>query len=129
MPSLRLTEANAAAGGTSHLFEPALPAPALDGVFGACHGLDAPLAFGSLDSPTARHFLGDPPPAEAVRVSAELRHAWVEFATTGAPGWPAYDPEGQLTRVLDARSRTVRYPERASPRLWAGHPLTAYDLH
>ncbi|MFD4658167.1 carboxylesterase/lipase family protein [Kitasatospora sp. NPDC058444] len=129
VPSLRLAEANAAAGGTSHLFELALPAPALGGVFGACHGLDVPLAFGSLDSPTARHFLGDPPPAEAVRVSAELRRAWVGFATTGDPGWPAYDPEGQLTRVLDARSQTVRYPEQTSRRIWAGHPLTAYDLH
>ncbi|MFF2618506.1 carboxylesterase/lipase family protein [Kitasatospora sp. NPDC058046] len=129
VPSLRLAEANAAAGGTSYLFELALPAPALGGVLGACHGLDVPLAFGSLDSPTARQSLGDPPPPEAVRVSAELRRAWVRFATTGEPGWPAFDPELQLTRVLDARSETVRYPEQAARRIWAGHPLTAYDLH
>ncbi|MGW7446375.1 carboxylesterase/lipase family protein [Kitasatospora sp. NPDC054795] len=128
VPSVRLAEANAAAGGTSYLFELALPAPALDGAFGACHGLDVPLAFGSLDSPMARQSLGDPPPPEAVRVSAELRRAWVRFATTGDPGWPAFEPDGQLTRVLDARSRTVRYPEQATHRIWAGHPLTAYDL-
>ncbi|OKI05986.1 hypothetical protein AMK13_20370 [Streptomyces sp. CB02056] len=129
VPSLRLAEANAAAGGTSYLFELALPAPALGGVLGACHGLDVPLAFGSLDSPTARQSLGDPPPPEAVRVSAELRRAWVRFATTGDPGWPAFDPDQQLTRVLDTRSETVRYPEQAARRIWAGHPLTAYDLH
>ncbi|MEV7184434.1 carboxylesterase family protein [Kitasatospora sp. NPDC093102] len=128
VPSLRLAEANAAAGGTSYLFELALPAPALGGVFGACHGLDVPLAFGSLDSPTARHALGDPPPPEAVRVSAELRQAWVRFATTGDPGWPSFDPDGQLTRVLDARSETVRYPEQAARRIWSGNPLTAFDL-
>ncbi|MFD0411797.1 carboxylesterase/lipase family protein [Kitasatospora sp. NPDC127116] len=128
VPSVRLAEANAAAGGTSYLFELALPAPALDGAFGACHGLDVPLAFGSLDSPLARQSLGDRPPPEAVRVSAELRRAWVRFATTGDPGWPAFEPDGQLTRVLDARSRTVRYPEQATHRIWAGHPLTAYDL-
>lgn len=128
VPSLRLAEANAAAGGTSYLFELALPAPALGGLFGACHGLDVPLAFGTLDSPAARHFLGDPPPPEAVLVSAELREAWVRFATTGDPGWPAFEPDGQLTRVLDARSETVRYPEQAARRIWAGHPLTAYDL-
>ncbi|MFI2607430.1 carboxylesterase/lipase family protein [Kitasatospora sp. NPDC018619] len=128
VPSLRLAEANAAAGGTSHLFELALPAPGLGGVLGACHGLDVPLAFGSLDAPTARQFLGDPPPPEVVRVSAELRQAWVRFATTGDPGWPAFDPDEQLTRVLDARSQTVRYPEQAAHRIWAGHPLTAYDL-
>ncbi|MBD0676494.1 carboxylesterase/lipase family protein [Streptomyces sp. CBMA156] len=128
VPSLRLAEANAAAGGTSYLFELALPAAALGGVFGACHSLDVPLAFGSLDSPTARQFLGDPPAPEVVRVSAELRQAWVRFATTGDPGWPAFDPDEQLTRVLDARSRTVRYPEQTARRIWAGHPLTAYDL-
>nr|BFD88828.1 carboxylesterase family protein [Kitasatospora sp. Xyl93] len=128
VPSLRLAEANAAAGGTSYLFELALTAPALGGVFGACHGLDVPLAFGSLDSPMARQVLGDQPPEEVVRLSAELREAWVRFATTGDPGWPAFDPDGQLTRVLDARSETVRYPEQATRRIWAGHPLTAYDL-
>ncbi|WP_030230937.1 carboxylesterase/lipase family protein [Streptomyces sp. NRRL S-350] len=128
MPTLRLAEANAAAGGTTHLFELALPASALGGVFGACHGLDVPLAFGTLDSPTGRHFLGDPPAPEAVRVSQELQQAWVRFATTGDPGWLALDPDEQLTRVLGARSRTVRYPEQASRRIWAGHPITAFDL-
>ncbi|MFJ6384028.1 carboxylesterase/lipase family protein [Kitasatospora sp. NPDC092039] len=128
VPSLRLAEANAAAGGTSYLFELALTAPALGGAFGACHGLDVPLAFGSLDSPMARQVLGDQPPPEVFRVSAEMREAWVRFATTGDPGWPAFDPDGQLTRVLDARSETVRYPEQATRRIWAGHPLTAYDL-
>ncbi|MEU3568344.1 carboxylesterase family protein [Kitasatospora sp. NPDC036755] len=128
VPSLRLAEANTAAGGTSHLFELALPAPALGGVLGACHGLDVPLAFGTLDAPLARQSLGDTPPPEAVRVSEELRRAWVRFATTGDPGWPAFDPDGLLTRVLDARSQTVRYPEQNARRIWAGHPLTAYDL-
>ncbi|MER7578712.1 carboxylesterase family protein [Kitasatospora sp. NPDC097691] len=128
MPSLRLAEANAAVGGTSYLFELAFPAPAAGGAFGACHGLDLPLAFGTLGSPTARHFLGDLPSPEAVRVSCELQEAWVRFATTGDPGWPAFDPEEQLTRVLDVRSETVRYPEQAARRIWAGHPLTACDL-
>ncbi|MFE4515424.1 carboxylesterase/lipase family protein [Kitasatospora sp. NPDC056783] len=128
VPSLRLAEANAAVGGTSHLFELTLPAPALDGAFGACHGLDVSLAFGTLDSPMGRYFLGDPPTAAAVRVSAELRQAWVRFATTGDPGWPAFEPDGQLTRVLDVRSETVRYPEQTARRIWSGHPLTAYDL-
>ncbi|MEU9040698.1 MULTISPECIES: carboxylesterase family protein [unclassified Kitasatospora] len=129
MPSLQLAEANATAGGTSYLFELALSAPAMGGALGACHGLDVPLAFGTLGSPTGRQFLGDPPSPEVVRVSQELQRAWIRFATTGDPGWPAFDPDAQLTRVLDARSETVRYPEQAAREIWAGHPLTAYDLH
>lgn len=129
VPSLRLAEVNAAAGGRSYLFELALPAPAMGGIFGACHGLDLPLAFGTPDSPTGRSFLGDTPPPEVARVSAELQTAWVRFAVTGDPGWPAFTPDKQLTRVLDARSETVRYPEQVAHRIWAGHPLTAYDRY
>ncbi|MFF2073717.1 carboxylesterase/lipase family protein [Kitasatospora sp. NPDC058162] len=128
MPSLHLAEGNTAAGGTSHLFELAYPAPALGGVFGACHGLDVPLAFGSLDSPMGRHFLGDPPAPEAVEVSRELQRAWIGFVTTGDPGWAAHEPEQQLTRVLSARSETVRYPGQASRGVWAQGGPTRFDL-
>ncbi|WP_371515587.1 carboxylesterase/lipase family protein [Kitasatospora sp. NBC_01300] len=126
MPSLQLAEANTAAGGTSHLFELALPAPG--GVLGACHSLDVPLAFGTLDSPIGRQLLGDTPSPEAVAVSHELHRAWISFATTGDPGWPAFHPDEQLTHVLDARPRTVRYPEQAARRIWAGHHPVAFDL-
>ncbi|MFJ2867507.1 carboxylesterase/lipase family protein [Kitasatospora sp. NPDC087314] len=128
MPSLQLAEANTAAGGTSYLFELALPSPALGGVLGACHSLDVPLAFGTLDSPIGRQLLGDTPSPEARAVSAELHRAWVAFATTGDPGWPAFQAEGQLTRVLDARPRTIRYPEQDARRIWAGHHPAAFDL-
>ncbi|MFD5465022.1 carboxylesterase/lipase family protein [Kitasatospora sp. NPDC127059] len=128
MPSLHLAEGNTAAGGTSYLIELGYPAPALDGAFGACHGLDVPLAFGTLDSPMGRHFLGAPPAPEAVELSRELRQAWARFVTTGEPGWAAHEPERQLTRVLSAAPETVRYPGQASRTIWAGRGPTAYDL-
>lgn len=106
---------------------PALPA--LGGALGACHSLDVPLAFGTLDSPIGRQLLGDTPSPEARAVSAELHRAWVAFATTGDPGWPAFQTEGQLTRVLDAHPRTIRYPEQDARRIWAGHHPAAFDLH
>lgn len=128
MPSLRLAEGNAAAGGSSYLFELAFPAPAMGGVLGACHGLDIPLAFGTLDTAMGRQFLGDPPGPEAVEVSCALRQAWIRFVCTGDPGWAAYEPEQQPTRVFDVRSGTVRYPEQSSRAIWAGHTPTAFDL-
>ncbi|WP_033352518.1 carboxylesterase/lipase family protein [Kitasatospora aureofaciens] len=128
MPSLHLAEGNAAAGGTSYVFELTYPAPAMGGVLGACHGLDIPLAFGTLDTPMGRHFFGDPPAPEAVEVSCELQQAWIRFVSTGDPGWPAYEPTRQLTRMFDTRSETVRYPEQSSRDIWAGHTPTAYDL-
>lgn len=128
MPSLRLAEANRAAGGTSFLFELGLAAPAGGGLLGACHSLDVPLAFGTLDSPIGRHFFGDRPTPDVSAVSRELQRAWVRFAATGNPGWPAHGPDRRLTRVLDVESRTVPYPEAASRRIWDGHDPAPLDL-
>ncbi|GHF39843.1 carboxylic ester hydrolase [Streptomyces mashuensis] len=121
MPSLQLARANTAAGGTSYLVETCLASPVMGGALGACHTIDVPLAFGTLDSPAGRGFLGDEPSPGAVAASRELRGAWAAFATTGDPGWPAHGPGEGLTRVLDAPSRTLPYPEEASARIWEGH--------
>ncbi|MFE3947799.1 carboxylesterase/lipase family protein [Streptomyces sp. NPDC059118] len=128
MPSLRLSQANQEAGGTSFLFELQLAAPASGGVLGACHSLDVPLAFGTLDSPVGRYLFGDRPAPEVSAVSWELQQGWVRFATAGDPGWPAHRPERQLTRVLDTESKTLPYPEEASRQIWEGSDLAPFDL-
>lgn len=124
MPSLHLAEANTAAGGTSYLFELCLEAPGL----GACHSLDVPLAFGTLDGPTGRQVFGADPDAGTVRLAQEMQQSWVRFAGGGDPGWPAYRPGDRLTRVLDRESRTVPYPEEVSRRIWAGHAPVPFGL-
>ncbi|MFF4622005.1 hypothetical protein [Nonomuraea jabiensis] len=98
------------------------------GALGACHSLDVPLAFGTLDSPVAAQLIGDEPTPEAVALSHELREAWIRFVTTGDAGWAAYRPDQRLTRVLDAESQTLPYPEQASRRIWEGHPPAPFDL-
>ncbi|MFF4529320.1 carboxylesterase/lipase family protein [Streptomyces sp. NPDC001407] len=128
MPSQQLAEANAVAGGASFLFDLRLASPALGGILGACHSLDVPLAFGTLDSPAGKQLLGDRPSPEAVAVSEELRRAWVRFASTGDPGWAPYRPDQRLTRVLDAESETVPYPGQSSRRIWEGRHPAPFDL-
>ncbi|WP_439681006.1 carboxylesterase/lipase family protein [Embleya sp. MST-111070] len=128
MPSLHLAQANRAAGGTSFLFELRLRAPAGDALLGACHSLDVPLAFGTLDSPTGRYFFGDRPAPRIRAVSRELQQAWVRFATTGDPGWPAHEPDRRLTRLMDVESTTAPYPEATSQRIWEDHHPTPMDL-
>ncbi|SCD33612.1 para-nitrobenzyl esterase [Streptomyces sp. DvalAA-43] len=128
MPSLWLAQANQAAGGTSYLFELQLAASASGGVLGACHSLDVPLAFGTLDGPVGRHLFGDQPTPEVSAVSWELQQGWVRFATAGDPGWPAHRPERQLTRVLDIESKTLPYPEEASRQIWEGCDPAPFDL-
>ncbi|TDB98714.1 carboxylesterase/lipase family protein, partial [Nonomuraea longispora] len=93
----------------------------LGGTLGACHSLDVPLAFGTLDSPVGTQLIGEEPTPEAVALSRELQEAWVRFVTTGDAGWSAHRPGPRLTRVLDAESKTLPYPEEASRRFWEGH--------
>jgi para-nitrobenzyl esterase len=127
MPSLHLAEAQAAAAGRVHVYELTWPAPGMGGVFGACHGLDVPLVFGTLDRGQPALLIG-PPTAEAEALSARMRAAWVAFATDGDPGWPAYDRERRLVQRFDADSEVVADPEGASRRIWQDHTFDALGL-
>ncbi len=119
MPSVLLARAQLAAGGAAHVYELTWPAPGLGGALGACHGLDVPLVFGNLTAGQPAMLIGEPGP-EAESLSTQLRRAWVDFATTGDPGWPTFD--AGATRVFDVEPRVVDYPERASLELWTDYP-------
>ncbi|MDD7965264.1 carboxylesterase family protein [Actinomycetospora lemnae] len=84
---------------------------------GACHGLDVPLLLGTTDTRPAARMLGAPPPAAAGALGAELRRAWVAFATTGDPGWPRYGAGG-TTRRWDPDPTDVPDPLAASAAIW-----------
>lgn len=122
MPTLHLAEAQASTGGRVHLYELTWPTPGL----GACHALDVPLAWGNLTGGIADVLIADR--TAAGELSAEIRRAWTDFAKSGDPGWPAYDPSRRLTHVFDMPSTTLRYPEETSRRLWADHTFTALPL-
>lgn len=126
MPSLRLAEAQVAAGGRAHVYVLAWPAPGLGGALGACHGLDVPLVFGNLDRGQPAMLIGDVTP-EAAGLSDRMRGAWTAFATGGDPGWPAYAAD-RLTRVFDVEDQVTAYPEEASRLIWAEHPFQALPL-
>ncbi|MBL7500858.1 carboxylesterase family protein [Frankia sp. CNm7] len=128
MPTLHLADAQNAGGGRAHLYELTWPAPGGDGVLGACHGLDGPLVFGTFAAHLGPLLLGPEPPAEARTLAARIRGAWTDFASTGDPGWPAYDPERRLTQVFDAPPTVTPYPEEKSRALWRDHVFSALPL-
>ncbi|SDO77775.1 para-nitrobenzyl esterase [Streptomyces sp. cf386] len=127
MPSLRLAEAQVAGGGPAHLYELTWPAPANGGLLGACHGLDVPLTFGVYGGLGAM-LIGPEPTPETETLSAHIRAAWTAFARTGDPGWPGYDTEHRLVRLLDVEPTVAPYPEEASRRLWERHTFEALAL-
>ena len=143
MPTLHLAEAHAAGGGRAYLYELAWQSPGLDGALRACHGLDGPLLFGTYDAHLGPVAIGPEHIAQARELTAQMRAAWTSFATTGDPGWPAYDPDQRLTRVFDTAPSVTApsvtapsvtapsvtaYPEEASRRLWQDHVFDALPL-
>ncbi|MFJ1747760.1 carboxylesterase/lipase family protein [Streptomyces sp. NPDC088116] len=128
MPTLRLAQAQAAAGGRVHLYELIWEAPAMGGVLGACHALDVPLVFGNLTGGLADMVIGENPPPEAEILSTEFRTAWTDFASGRAPGWPAYDAQRRLARVFGRETADVSYPEETSRRLWQAHHFAELPL-
>ncbi|MGW9077165.1 carboxylesterase/lipase family protein [Streptomyces kronopolitis] len=116
MPTTRVAEAHARAGGRTWLYDLTWPSPRL----GAGHILDVPLVFGNATSPLATRFLGTPPPADFLTLSQTMRAAWTSFARDGDPGWPRFDLANRTTRLWDRPAADVPYPLERSRRIWEG---------
>ncbi|WP_010146822.1 carboxylesterase/lipase family protein [Serinicoccus profundi] len=119
MPSLHLALAQAAAGGRAYLYELTWPAPGMGGMLGACHGLDVALVLGNLTQGQTAMLLGEVTP-EVEAMSAQLRSAWVAFASDGDPGWP--DVATGATRIVDVEPVATAYPETLSQEIWRDPP-------
>lgn len=95
-PTRRLLDAHS---GRRHGYLFGYRSDACDGRLGAAHATELPFVFGTLDTATGPAGLaGENPPAE---LSDRMRAAWVRFAATGDPGWPAWDPAAPVRRRFD----------------------------
>lgn len=120
IPAIRLAEAHAGSPGGTFMYEFAWPSPAENGRFGACHGLEVPFVFDTLDkgaNQVAGMLLGPHPPQS---LADTMHAAWVAFATNGDPGWPEYDRDRRITMRFDTHSGIVDDPYPMERALWAG---------
>lgn len=115
IPAIRLAEAHAKAASGTYMYEFAWPSPGL----GAVHALEIPFVFDILgkDAPMVGPLLGDDPPQE---LANEMHASWIAFATTGDPGWPAYDATRRATMRFDSTSQVVDDPRAWERALWQG---------
>jgi para-nitrobenzyl esterase len=108
-PTYWLADQLAAAGSRVHVGEFRWVSPAREGDFGACHGLDVPFVFETLD----RSGLTRSGPG---RLSQALHESWVNFVRDGDPSsasiesWPLYDGQERLVQILDESRRVERDP-------------------
>lgn len=120
MPAIRIAEARLAAAGATYAYEFAWPSPAAGGLFGACHALDIPFVFDTLDKGAAQMMgplLGAEPPQQ---LASAMHKAWIAFATRSEPGWPRYDTQNGTTMRFGSPSQVVSDARTWRRALWQG---------
>jgi para-nitrobenzyl esterase len=88
--------------GRTHMYELDWGSDAFGGQLGACHGMELPFVFDTLDSVTGPQGLAGTNPPQAL---AERVHAiWAGFAKDGSLPWPEFDRESRLVYQLEKAS-------------------------
>jgi len=99
---IRLLEAQSQFQPNTYNYMFTWPSTGLDGILGACHSLEIPFVFGTLNSPTLEEFVKGAPKD----LSEKMMDAWINFAKTGnpnhgnLPNWPTYDTETRETMIF-----------------------------
>jgi para-nitrobenzyl esterase len=116
LPAIRLAEARATAPTPTYMYEFTW-GTAVSGL-GACHALEIGFVFDTLDKPGTADLAGPNPPQE---LADDMHARWVAFATTGDPGWPAYDAQRRAVMTFGSpESRVVDDPRADERTLWDG---------
>ena len=118
IPSLRVAEARAGRGSAStwtYRFDH--PAPEDNHRLGACHGAELPYVFDTITRDDVHPRLGDTP---SQAVADRTHQAWVDFISTGDPGWPAYDTISRSTGLLSGTINVAGDPSAGERTLWDG---------
>jgi para-nitrobenzyl esterase len=122
MPALRLADAHAASGGKTFAYLFDFRSHMFHGRLGACHALDIPFVFGTIDGRFGRGLTGAT--EEAVSLSRRMLDAWAAFARDGDPShehlgqWPVYDVAARPTMRLGLSCRVEPGPLDAFRPFW-----------
>ncbi len=108
LPAIAVAQARQAGPARTYFYEFAWQHPQV----GAGHGLDVPFVFDNLSAPGAELVAGPDAPRG---LAEEMHQAWIRFASTGDPGWPAFD-QTLPVRVFDANGGGVRVDPHAVER-------------
>jgi para-nitrobenzyl esterase len=124
IPAVRLAEAHAANGGTSHHYLFSWESRAFGGRLKATHALEIPFTFHNLDRAGVELILGPGPRPDAL---ADAVHAaWIAFIRGGDPScpevgtWPPYRPERRQVMELGERIGLLDDPCATTREVWTG---------
>lgn len=125
LPLIRLAEDHVRGGNRAFFYRFDWNSPFAQGALGACHALELPFVFGTLDNPIIGLFSGTG--EDAFALSDEMQRAWVAFAATGSPAttghsWPAYDERERTTRVFGGSVELIDAPGEVARDFFSAHP-------
>jgi len=118
LPTLRVASAHAA---HAPVWMYRFDWPAADPRIGACHAIDVPFPFTTIDVDGWDAFVADPD--DAARLAAVEQQLWAAFARDGRPSaagveWPAYDTDRRATLVLGPDVHVEDDPNGPVRRAW-----------
>jgi para-nitrobenzyl esterase len=96
------------------MYDFAWESPAFDGKLKACHSVEVPFVFDTLDVIGERH---RKPGAQAL--ADMVSKTWATFARTGKAGWAPYTADKRTTMVFNDQSKTVDDPDKDVRPLWS----------
>ena len=117
IPAIRLAEAHVKNNGLTYMYEFAWRSPQFEGRLGACHALELPFVFDTLDIGETEPLTGDNPPQQ---IADAMHAAWVSFATHGHPGWTPYNLHQRPTMRFDTTSEVIQDLRSSERLLWEG---------
>jgi para-nitrobenzyl esterase len=118
IPAIRLAEAQADRGRPTYMYLFTWATPVMNGKLKSCHALELPFMWDALEVPGLSQLTGDGPGRQAL---ADVMHAaWIAFARTGDPGWPAYDTGRRATQRFDTTVEVLDDPMGDERALWEG---------
>jgi len=116
IPAIRVAEARAGRGSTNtwaYRFDH--PVPEDNHRLGACHGAELPYVFDTITRDDVHPRIGGTP---SQAVADQAHRAWVDFISTGDPGWPAYDTTSRTTGLFSTTITVVDDPSARERTLW-----------
>jgi para-nitrobenzyl esterase len=115
LPAIAVADARSGGPAATYFYDFAWGIPPI----GAGHAVEIPFVFDNLSSPDAVAIVGahdGPHPAQDV--ADDMHAAWISFARTSDPGWPAFDASRPV-RIFDSGGGSVELDPRGDERaIW-----------